>query len=253
MFYLVLVFVLLILVLLIIKRRQLSKNNVSLNEFPESWVQYMQNHVKFYSKLSLGDQEEFKSRILNFINSTRITGYGLTSVSDIDCLLVGVSAIIPIFRFKNWEYNFLTEVILYPKAIPGRGVYKGSYINGLVGEGPMEGRMILAKTALYDGYSNTADCVNVGVHEFAHIIDKQDGKIDGVPNVLLDDSQIGPWLELIRSKSEEIKTKKAGINEYALTNDAEFFAVVTEYFFENPEMMIKKHPDLFKALEDMYS
>ena len=42
---------------------------------------------------------------------------------------------------------------------------------------------------------------------------------------------------------EEIKTKKAGINEYALTNDAEFFAVVTEYFFENPEMMIKKHPD----------
>ena len=142
-----------------------------------------------------------------------------------------MSAIIPIFRFPDWEYSFLHEVIIYPKAIPGGGRYKGSYINGLVGEGPMEGRMILAKTALMHGYSNYTDRKNVGVHEFAHIVDKQDGKIDGVPMVLLDDAQIGPWLELIRSKSKEIKNRKAKINSYALTNDAEFFAVVTEYFF----------------------
>jgi Mlc titration factor MtfA (ptsG expression regulator) len=56
----------------------------------------------------------------------------------------------------------------------------------------------------------------------------------------LDDSQIGPWLELIRSKSKGIESKKARINRYAITIDAEFFLVVTEYFFEHPEMMIKK-------------
>ena len=106
---------------------------------------------------------------------------------------------------------------------------------------------------LYHGYSNSTDRINVGIHEFSHIIDKQDGTIDGVPNVLLDDSQIGPWLELIRSKSKEIESKKAKINRYALTNDAEFFAVVTEYFFEHPEMMAKKHPGLFKTLENIYS
>jgi Mlc titration factor MtfA (ptsG expression regulator) len=167
--------------------------------------------------------------------------------------LVGVSAIIPIFRFPNWEYDFLNEVIIYPKAIPGEGRFKGSFINGLVGDGPMEGRMILAKTALLHGYSNHTDRRNVGVHEFAHIIDKQDGKIDGVPEVLLDGSKIGTWLELIRSKSQEIKNKEAKINPYALSNDAEFFAVVTEYFFEHPEMMHKKHPELYETLKDIFT
>ncbi len=253
MLYLALVFIFSIVLIITIRRGKKLKRETEIIEFPERWVEYMKKHVKFYNKIHPDEQEEFKNRVLFFINSTRIIGYARMPITDIDKLLVGVSAIIPIFRFKNWEYNFLNEVIIYPKAIPGKGEYKGSYINGLVGDGPMEGRMILARTALYHGYSNTTDRINVGVHEFAHIIDKQDGKIDGIPNVLLDGSQIGPWLELIRSKSEEIEKKKAKINNYALTNDAEFFAVVTEYFFEHPEMMIKKHPKLYKKLEEIYT
>ena len=253
MLYLALVFIFSIVLIITIRRGKNLKRETEIIEFPERWVEYMKKHVKFYNKIHPDEQEEFKNRVLFFINSTRIIGYARMPITDIDKLLVGVSAIIPIFRFKNWEYNFLNEVIIYPKAIPGKGEYKGSYINGLVGDGPMEGRMILARTALYHGYSNTTDRINVGVHEFAHIIDKQDGKIDGIPNVLLDGSQIGPWLELIRSKSEEIEKKKAKINNYALTNDAEFFAVVTEYFFEHPEMMIKKHPKLYKKLEEIYT
>ena len=253
MLYYALVFIFSIVLIITIRRGKNLKRETEISEFPERWVEYMKKHVKFYNKIHPDEQEEFKNRVLFFINSTRIIGYARMPITDIDKLLVGVSAIIPIFRFKNWEYNFLNEVIIYPKAIPGKGEYKGSYINGLVGDGPMEGRMILARTALYHGYSNTTDRINVGVHEFAHIIDKQDGKIDGIPNVLLDGSQIGPWLELIRSKSEEIEKKKAKINNYALTNDAEFFAVVTEYFFEHPEMMIKKHPKLYKKLEEIYT
>ena len=253
MLYLVLVFIFSIVLIITIRRFKNLKRETEINDFPERWVEYLKKHVKFYNKIDPDEQKEFKNRILHFINSTRILGYGGMPITDIDKLLVGVSAIIPIFRFSNWEYNFLYEVILVPKAIPGKGAFKGSYINGLVGDGPMEGRMILAKTALHHGYSNTTDRKNVGVHEFAHIVDKQDGKIDGIPNVLLDDSQIGPWVELIRTKSKEIKKKKAKINNYALENDAEFFAVVTEYFFEHPEMMVKKHPELYKTLEEIYS
>lgn len=249
MFYLFIVLVFLIIIVFYI---QTSKKKAKITEFPNSWVEYMKKHVKFFNKLSSIEQEEFKNRVLIFINTTRIIGFANMPVSGIDKLLVGISAIIPIFRFKDWEYGFLNEVILYPKAIPGKGIYKGHYINGLVGEGPMEGRMILAKTALYHGYSNTTDRINVGIHEFTHIIDKQDGLIDGIPNILLDDSQIGPWLELMRSKSKEIKSKKAKINRYALTNNSEFLAVVTEYFFEHPEMMEKRHPELFNTLSDIY-
>ena len=220
---------------------------------PLKWKNYLNDNVRFYQKLTDIEKLDFEKRVLNFLNTTRIIGFANLKISDIDKLLVGVSAITPIFRFPNWEYDFLYEVIIYPKAIPGKGKYKGSFINGLVGEGPMEGRMILAKTALVHEYLNHTDRKNVGVHEFAHIIDKQDGKIDGIPEVLLDGTQIGPWLELIRSKSQEIKNKKAKINSYALTNDAEFFAVVTEYFFEHPEMMNKKHRELYQTLSDIFT
>ena len=253
MLYSALIVIFSIVLIITIRRGKNLKRETEISEFPDRWIEYMKKHVKFYNKIAPNEQEEFKNRILQFINSTRIIGYAGMPVTDIDRLLVGVSAIIPIFRFTSWEYNFLNEVILYPKAIPGKGEYKGSYINGLVGDGPMEGRMILARTALYHGYSNTTDRINVGVHEFAHIIDKQDGKIDGIPNVLLDDSQIGPWIELIRTKSGEIKNGEAKINSYALKNDAEFFAVVTEYFFEHPEMMVKKHPELYRILDEIYS
>ena len=220
---------------------------------PDSGKTYLENSIKFYQKLAPNERNEFEDRVIHFINTTKIKGFGDEEVTFTDQLLVGISAVIPIFRFKNWEYDFLNEVILYPKAVKGEGIFEGSYVNGLVGSGPMEGRMILAKAALYHAYTNNTDRKNVGIHEFAHIIDKQDGVIDGVPSVLLDEVEIGPWLELIRSKSTEIKNKKAKINDYALTNNAEFFAVVTEYFFENPEMMVKKHPELYNTLEEVFS
>lgn len=236
-----------------LRRRLGFKKKVLLPEMSESGKFYLENNIKFYQKLDNHERVEFENRVIEFINTTEITGYGGTEVTFTDQLLVGISAIIPIFKFKKWKYDFLHEVILYPKAIKGDGVYEGSYVNGLVGNGPMEGRMILAKDALYHAYSNNTDRKNVGIHEFAHIIDKQDGVIDGVPSVLLDEVQIGPWLELIRTKSKEIENKNAKINDYALTNDAEFFAVVTEYFFEHPEMMVKKHPELYETLEQIYA
>jgi len=214
-----------------IKRGRNLKRIKPIESFPISWKSHLTKNIKFYKKLNDFEKQEFEERVLNFVNTTRIVGFGSFEIDEIDKLLVGISAIIPIFRFKNWKYDFLHEVIIYPKAIPGEGHLKGSYVNGFVGSGPMEGRMILAKTALHHAYSNNTDRKNVGIHEFAHIIDKQDGVIDGIPSILLDETQIGPWVELIRSKSKEIKNREAKINDYALTNDAEFFAVVTEYFF----------------------
>lgn len=253
MFYGSIIVVFSIVLAVSIKRGLKSKEPKAIKSFPNSWKDYLNTKIKFYRNLNDEDKVEFENRMLHFVNTTQIEGFGNYPIDEIDKLLVGISAIIPIFRFKNWKYDFLHEVIIYPKAIPGQGHLKGSYINGLVGDGPMEGRMILAKTALHHAYSNNTDRKNVGIHEFAHIIDKQDGVIDGIPNVLLDETQIGPWMELIRSKSKEIKNNKAKINDYALTNDAEFFAVVTEYFFEHPEMMVKKHPELFEILNEIYS
>ena len=64
----------------------------------------------------------------------------------------------------------------------------GRRILGMVGTGYMNGVMILSKKALRDGFSNTSDKRNTAIHEFVHLIDKMDGYIDGVPEILLKQS-----------------------------------------------------------------
>ena len=125
-------------------------------------------------------------------------------------------------------------------------------ILGLVGTGPFEGSMLLSKFALRQGFNNQSDKRNTAIHEFVHLIDKSDGETDGIPDLLLDKQYVLPWLELMHKKMQQISQGKSDIDSYGLTNKAEFFAVVAEYFFERPALLEEKHPILFKMLCDMF-
>jgi Mlc titration factor MtfA (ptsG expression regulator) len=231
-------------------QNSIQKKYFHKGEMKQEWIDFLIEHVAFYQKLNDLDKYKFGLRVIHFLNTTRVIGFNNSEVTIDDKLLVGASAIIPVFHFQDWRYNFINEVIIHDDYLIREG-HQG-YIGGFVGNGPMEGRMVLVRKALYKGFSNNTDKLNTGIHEFMHIIDKQDGVIDGIPTVLMDHTDIGPWLEMIRIKSEEISKRKAKINNYALTNQAEFFAVVSEYFFERPELMEKKHPKLFDILNEMF-
>jgi Mlc titration factor MtfA (ptsG expression regulator) len=128
----------------------------------------------------------------------------------------------------------------------------GRNVLGMVGTGAMNRIMILVKPDLIQGFRNAEDKRNVGVHEFAHLVDKSDGVVDGLPGVGLDREAIGPWIDLVRRKMQEISDDESDINRYALTNEAEFFSVVSEYFFERPGLMKQKHPELFAMLQKVF-
>ena len=108
--------------------------------------------------------------------------------------------------------------------------------------------MILSKPDLVAGFRNFGDKRNVGIHEFAHLVDKSDGTIDGLPHVGLDQAAIGPWIDLVRRKMAEMEAGDSDINPYGLTNEAEFFAVAIEAFFETPIKFRRKHPKLYGQL-----
>ena len=177
-----------------------------------------------------------------------------TSVDALDRVLVATSAIVPIFEFPNWQYLNLQEVLLYPRRFNEKfdsGEGSGSIL-GMVGTGYMEGKMILSKPALYHGFANESDKKNTAIHEFVHLIDKADGNIDGVPVLLLEKQYAIPWIDLIRKKIDEIYEGESDINPYGATNKAEFFAVISEYFFERPKLLHQKHPQLYKLLEEIF-
>jgi Mlc titration factor MtfA (ptsG expression regulator) len=204
--------------------------------------------------LSEVDKKRFERDVLRFLSNARITGIQ-TEVDITDKLLVASSAAIPVFGFPDWDYTFLDEVLLYPGSFDSKYSINSreETITGMVGSGgTMEGKMILSKPALHSGFSNVTDKQNVGIHEFIHLLDKEDGTIDGIPTVLNGKSFALPWLELIRAKTAEIVKGGSDINEYGATHDREFLAVAGEYFFERPQLLQKNHPRLYELLSKAF-
>ncbi|MDG2224418.1 MAG: zinc-dependent peptidase [Rubripirellula sp.] len=235
------------------RRTTLSRLKQMAAPFPESWQAILVSDVVFYRSLTPEQQQRFQNLVKIFLSEARITGVR-TDVDERTRVLVAASAIIPVFGFDDWEYSGLGEVLIYPNAF-GEGFQSDDgakrNILGMVGDGHLSGVMILSKSDLISGFANPEDKRNVGIHEFAHLVDKADGSIDGIPAGITA-SVVGPWIGWI---GEELKSTSKGrnhINDYAYTNEAEYFAVLTEYFFEAPDVLQRKNPDLYKLMQSMY-
>ncbi|MXV52136.1 peptidase [Pedobacter sp. HMF7647] len=213
----------------------------------------LETFVGFYQKLGADKKAIFEQKIVTFLSHTKIEAIG-TEIEELDKVLVAASAVIPIFGFPDWRYHNLTNVILYPDVFDKEFQYEGSGRNtmGMVGEGYMNGQMILSKSSLRAGFINKDDKQNTGVHEFVHLLDKSDGTVDGVPEILLSHSYTIPWLKMVHHEMKDIEKGKSDINPYAAENEGEFLAVVSEYFFERSELLESRHPELYKMLNGMF-
>lgn len=222
-------------------------------EFPETWRQILAERVAFYLSLSEVDKPRFEKRIQVFLAQTRVTGIQ-TDIDDVTRVLVAASAIIPVFGFPDWEYGNLSEVLVVPDAwkekqdpnkeqAPLAGTLLGSVRNFQSSH-----YMHLSKASLEQGFKDSLDRQNVGIHEFAHLLDEADGVIDGVPALTFPAALRPEWEAVMQREIAAIRAGRSEINDYAGTNEAEFFAVVTEYFFEKPEKLQAEHPELYGLL-----
>lgn len=215
--------------------------------------QLLQQHVLFYQGLSAAEKARFEEEVRKFLEKVHITGVK-TTVEDIDSVLVAAAAIIPIFAFKDWEYQNIHEVLLYPDTFNEDFQLTGNGRDtlGMVGNGPMKDTMILSQRDLRNGFLDQSDKSNTAIHEFVHLVDEADGDTDGLPEALLQHPYVVPWLQHIHQEIEQIKAGKSDINPYGATSEAEFLAVAAEYFFERPQLMQEKHPALFAMLEKIF-
>jgi len=213
----------------------------------------LDDHVNYYHKLDKRARKRFEARVAAFLSTTNIEGVG-TEITDLDRMLVASSAVIPVFGLGDWRYDNLTNVILYPDTFDDNYQFEGENrsIMGMVGSGYMNGQMLLSRAALVKGFSAMAGKENTAIHEFVHLLDKADGATDGVPEHLMQHQYAAPWLSLMHREMHRIKDGKSDINPYALASEAEFFAVASEYFFEKPEQLQVKHPELYAQLSGIF-
>jgi len=230
-----------------------KKKNLVVQSIPDNYKSILSEHVPFYQQLDEDRKDEFENRVQHFLATTRITGVK-TTVEDIDSVLIAASAVIPIFNFPGWEYLNLHEVLLYPDSFDHEFQQQGNHrsIIGMVGSGALNHVMILSQHELRQAFINKTGKTNTAIHEFVHLVDKTDGTLDGVPEFILERKYILPWLELMRKEIELILKDRSDIDPYGATNEAEFFAVVSEYFFERPKLLKEKHPALYELLVKIF-
>jgi Mlc titration factor MtfA (ptsG expression regulator) len=221
--------------------------------FPPLWRTELAKNVAFYNSLNEQEKKFFEYDVQEFLLNCKITGVD-TTVTLTDKILIASSAVIPIFAFPEWKYLNLQEVLVYPDSFNRKFSTNSEDNNilGMVGNGYLEGKMILSQKALRLGFSNITDKNNTAIHEFIHLIDKMDGKTDGIPQLLLDKQYSLPWLKLIHTEINRIKTRQSDINPYGATDITEFLAVAGEYFFEKADLMQQKHPELYNMMEKMF-
>jgi MtfA peptidase len=234
------------------RRRCLRRMQVMRQPFPPAWEQILQTHIAYYRALPEQDMERFRQLVKVFLDEVRITGIR-TPVDDIVRILVAASAAIPIFGFHDWEYHRLGEVLIYPDSFGENYQSTGdgdANILGMVGLKHLSGVMILSKPSLLAGFDNPSSKDNVGVHEFAHLVESEEAA-QGLP-AEVPINAVRHWVQYVAQELAHAGRNRAYINNYAYTNEHEYFAVLAEYFFKSPDFLQAKDPQLYAMLREMF-
>jgi len=243
------VLVLIILVILLVFQRRRTETF----SLPANYMDLLYDYVKFYADLDEEGKKNFEGRFQKFLSAVKITGAN-AEVEDLDRVLIGAAAIIPVYFIPDWEYINLREILVYPGNFNTDFDQHGNerMISGMVGSGVMQNVMIISKWELRQGFINSLSNRNTAIHEFVHLIDKMDGTLDGVPELLLERKYVKHWQELLQLTIERIRRGESDIDIYAATSPVECFAVVAEYFFEQPVLFRSAHPELNEMMQRIF-
>ena len=218
--------------------------------------------LPYYRLLSKTDQKAIASSINLFIHTKIFEGVGIEVTREMRIVTAFYACLLLLRREDLGCYENLTTIIFYPSAvrIDKKEEHSGVVVQEQVwidGEAADDTLVLIWHDAKKEAYHLRKE--NVIIHEFAHEIDFMDGRADGMPPLL--GSQYGAWSKLLYNVFHRLQTKVEHNREwgayklfgsYAASNEAEFFAVATERFFQKPQSFAKHFPKLYKQLRDFY-
>jgi Mlc titration factor MtfA (ptsG expression regulator) len=230
------------------RRRQALKQ-----PFQDTWRVILEADVPFYGRLGKAGKTRFEEKMKVFLLTKYfIPAGGMEELSERHKVVISAAAARLSMNLPGEHYPRLTEIIVYPSAYK----HEGNDDAIIFGEAHHFGTVVLSWDAVIQGMKNDTDGHNTAMHEFAHVLDIADGQFDGTP-VLPKMGSYRPWAKVMSSaflklRGKGAEKKKSVMRKYGATNEAEFFAVATETFFEKPRQMKEKHPELYQLLMDYY-
>jgi len=222
--------------------------------FPEAWSEILTRNLPPYPRLPEALRKQLQGYINVFLAEKHFEGCGGQEITDEVRVTIAAQACLLLIGRDSKCYPKLRSVLVYPHTYVAEAPGEAPSVR--LGESWQSGAVVLSWNSVKGGAANFDDGHNVTLHEFAHQLDQEDGAADGTP-ILESLSSYRSWAHSLsdeyRSFLERVEAhRKTVLDEYGATNPAEFFAVASETFFEKPEQLMKKRPELFEELQHYY-
>lgn len=231
-------------------------------EVSETQWQTAEARLPFLSHLSSAERQQLRRLAFDFICSKSWQGaQGFVVTLEVQ-LEIALQACLLILKRPPGEYDSWVEIVIYPgdfiiprEEMDENGVVH-EYDDTVLGEAWDGGPLLLSWQDVRYGDANDDDGINVVIHEFAHKLDMAIGEADGVPP-LPDAGARRRWIEAFEPAFLDFcqrvdRGEDTRIDPYAATAPAEFFAVLSEVFFEQASLLRHEYPDVYRELRSFY-
>jgi Mlc titration factor MtfA (ptsG expression regulator) len=244
-------------------RKRARREEVREQPFPAAWRDILLRTFPLYARLPEPDQDRLHGLVQVFLAEKNVEGCGGLELTDEIRVTIAAQACILLLRLEDANYFAdLRSILVYPSTVVP--VYAHAHEHGalveeaepVLGQSWQHGTVILAWDSVKRGSAIPNDGRNVTFHEFAHQLDQETGEADGTP-YLYTPSALREWSAVMGEHYVALRRavedgRKTFLDDYGATNPAEFFAVATEFFFEKPLQLQKKHPNLYGELAEYY-
>jgi Mlc titration factor MtfA (ptsG expression regulator) len=242
------------------RRRRRAK--VRARAVPDAWLEIIALRVPFYEKLPPSDQRELLGHVQVFLNEKTFEGCEDLEVTEEMKVTIAAQACVLLLHRETEYFPKVDSILVYPRAyaathtetLPDGSVVETKSVR--LGESYGGGTVVLSWNDVVHGAACVRDGQNLVLHEFAHQLDQEDGSADGAPELGTRSNYVA-WARVLSEEYLDLqeakrKRRRTIIDKYGATNPAEFFAVITEAFFEKPRPLQRKHPELYEELKAYY-
>jgi MtfA peptidase len=227
--------------------RRRRRNKLRARPLPDGWSDALARNAPFVKRLADADRARLLDDVKVLVAEKHFIPAGGMTITDEVRVTIAAAAARLTLRLDVALYDDLTEIVVYPDAYK----HPDAGDTAVLGEAHHWGTVVLSWRAVLDGLRDPRDGHDTAVHEFAHVLDRVDGAFDGAPSLRAHD-HYRPWATAMSRHYEKLRRRdkrtRSVLRDYGATNEAEFFAVAVEAFFERPERMKQRAPDLYAEL-----
>ena len=230
--------------------------------FPPEWRHILRRRVPYFRSMPADLQLQLKKHVQVFLAEKAFIGCAGLVVTDEMRVTIAAQACLLILNRRSDYFGNLRQILVYPSAFvvakvhaDGAGVLHDQR-HALAGESWSLGQVILSWEDTVDGAALADDGRNVVIHEFAHQLDQANGRANGAP-YLASSSRRARWAKVLAAEFAALQQRaNAGqpslLSDYGASDPAEFFAVASEVFFEQPHRLEAEHTALYRELSAFY-